>query len=39
VLGCLQLLLDPMHKFPHRGDKWFSKLYPHHVCQMRMKTQ
>ena len=39
VLGCLQLLLDPMHKFPHRGDKWFSKLYPHHVCQMRMKSQ
>jgi hypothetical protein len=26
VLGCLQFLLDPTHKFPHRSGKWFSKL-------------
>ena len=28
VFGCLQLLLDPMHKFPHRPDNWFGRFYP-----------
>jgi hypothetical protein len=28
VLACPQLLLDPMHKSPHRPDKWFTKFCP-----------
>jgi len=28
VLGSLHLVLDPMHKFPRRSDKWFGKFFP-----------
>ena len=28
VLGCLQLLLDPMHKFPHRLTSGSANLCP-----------
>jgi hypothetical protein len=39
VLGCLQLLLDPMQKFPHRLTGGSANSARHHVCQTRMKTQ
>jgi hypothetical protein len=38
VLGCLQLLLDPMHKFPHRSDKWFGKFCPASRLSVRIHS-
>ena len=38
ALGCLQLL-DPMHKFPHRSDKWFGKFCPASRLSVRIHSR
>jgi len=39
VFGYLQLLLDPMHKFPHRPDNWFDRFYPASLLSMAMRSR